>query len=208
MDKNYWEDYYSAQNPSEKPSDYARFVNDYCDSATGMLFDIGCGNGRDTLYFSSQGVACTGIDPSDVAIVKTREKGESLGLSADFRQGDFSSLEYSKLAGGPFSIYSRFTLHAINYQEEERLLEHLNNEPGLQYLFIEARSLNDALCGQGDEVGKHEYVTSHYRRFIDPEVLKAQLEVNFEVLYFEESQGFAKTERDDPCLIRLVAKRR
>jgi len=207
MDKNYWEDYYSAQNPSEKPSDYARFVTDYCDSATGMLFDIGCGNGRDTLDFLSQGVVCTGIDQSDVAIVKNREKCESLGLSGDFRQGDFSSLEYSKLAGGPFSIYSRFTLHAINYQEEARLLEHLNNEPGLQYLFIEARSLGDSLYGQGDEVGTHEFVTSHYRRFIDPQALQDKLKEKFEVLFFEENQGFAKTPTEDPCLIRLVARR-
>jgi tellurite methyltransferase len=207
VDKKYWESYYAAQNPGDQPSDFAIFVGGYCDSNTGRLFDIGCGNGRDTLFFASQDVECTGIDQSEVAIENNQKKALELGLDAKFLQGDFSALEYSKIANGAYSIYSRFTLHAINYEEEAKLFNHLNNESGLQFLFIEARSLGDSLYGQGDEVGTHEFVTSHYRRFIDSQALQEKLKEKFEILFFEESQGFAKTPTEDPCLIRLVARR-
>ena len=121
---------------------------------------------------------------------------------------DFSSCDYASLANGAYSIYSRFTLHAINYEEEERLLSHLDNGGMLKYVFIEARSINDGLYGMGRKVGLHEFVTSHYRRFIDPAVLKSKLERTFHIEYFEEAQGFAKIATEDPCLIRVIAKRR
>ena len=67
-------------------------------------------------------------------------------------------------------------MHAINYEEEAKLFLNLNNAANLKYLFIEARSISDGIYGDGEKVGLHEYVTTHYRRFIDPQKLKIQLE--------------------------------
>ena len=53
----------------------------------------------------------------------------------------------------------------------------------------------------------HEFITTHYRRFIDPQVLKLKLRENYNIEYFEESQGFAKIANEDPLLIRIIAKR-
>ena len=208
MDKEYWENYYAVQEPSEQPSGFARFCARRYNKEHGNIFDIGCGNGRDTLFFSSQSIPCTGIDQCKVAIAKNEIRKATLGLNASFHQKDFSTCEYNSLADGGYSIYSRFTLHAISYKEESKLFLHLNNGHNLRYLFIEARSIRDSLYVEGKEVGLHEFVTSHYRRFIDPLVLKDKLENNFEIEYFEEAQGFAKTPTEDPCLIRVVARRR
>lgn len=208
MDKEYWENYYAEQEPDEQPSDFARFCARRHNKEHGRIFDIGCGNGRDTLFFSSQSIPCTGIDQCEIAIAKNETKKTTLGLSALFHQKDFSTCDYDSLTDGEYSIYSRFTLHAINYEEENKLFLHLNSGPNLRYLFIEARSIRDDLYGQGKEVGLHEFVTSHYRRFINPLILRDKLENNFEIEYFEEAQGFAKTPTEDPCLIRVIARRR
>ena len=208
MEKEYWENYYIMHGPSEQPSDFARFCAKRYKAEYGKIFDIGCGNGRDTFFLSSQSIPCTGIDQCKIAMANNVNKKATLGLNASFHQGDFSTCDYASLANGAYSIYSRFTLHAISYEEESKLFLHLNNGHPLKYLFIEARSIRDGLYGQGKKVGLHEFITSHYRRFIDPTVLRSKLEKHFDVEYFHEAQGFAKTATEDPCLIRVVAKRR
>jgi tellurite methyltransferase len=208
MEKEYWEKYYAEVGPTEQPSNFAHFCASKYKESMGRMFDIGCGNGRDSLYFSTQAIPCTGIEQCHVATEKNKHRNITLNLNAIFAQNDFSTYDYDLHSSGPYSIYSRFTLHAINYAEEEALLSHLNNGVHLKYIFIEARSLRDGLYGQGSNVGPHEFVTSHYRRFIDPVSLRSKLESNFDIEFFEEAQGFARTETEDPCLIRVIARKK
>lgn len=208
MDKQYWENYYALSDPAEQPSDFARFCAKEYKKENGKIFDIGCGNGRDTLFFSSCSIPCAGIDQCETATAKNKVKGEKLGLTAEFFQDDFSNCDYDAMAEGTYCIYSRFTLHAISYEEENQLFRHLNQVKKLSKIFIEARSIRDGIYGQGRKVGLHEYVTTHYRRFIDPIVLRSRLEESFTIEYFNEAQGLAKTPTEDPCLVRLIAVRR
>jgi|TARA_B100001971_G_C18189284_1_gene537603 SAM-dependent methyltransferase len=206
MNKNYWNKYYSTKETTDIPSNFAKSCMDIYDNSFGHIYDIGCGNGRDTFYFAKKLIKCTGIDQSEKIIKSNNKIARSIGLKINFIKNDFSLFDYDSFTKGPFSIYSRFTLHAINYKEEERLFEHLYNSKRLKYLLIEARSINDQLYGEGKEIGLHEFVTTHYRRFIDPKQLKIRLLKYFNLISFEESQGFAKTNNEDPCLIRVVAK--
>jgi len=207
MDKNYWNKYYSKKITNDNPSDFAKYCMDLYDNSFGHIYDIGCGNGRDTFFFSEKSIKTTGIDQSEKIIKSNNKIANNLGLNLNFIKEDFSSFDYDSFTNGPFSIYSRFTLHAINYIEEKRLLEHLYNSRRLKYLLIEARSINDQLYGEGQEIGLHEFVTTHYRRFIDPMEIKNKLSKWFNIISFKESQGFAKTKNEDPCIIRIIAKR-
>lgn len=208
MDQQYWENYYRSQSPSDQPSDFAQFCQRRYASEWGRMVDVGCGNGRDTLFFAMRSVPCLGVDQCSGAIAKNQAKADALALAASFKQDDFCGCEFDRLANGPHSVYSRFTLHAINRVEEQRFMSNVLRAQSLQYLLIEARTIRDALYGQGTEVGTHEFVTTHYRRFIDPEELRRQLESDFQIEYFEEAQGFARVGDDDPCLVRVIARRR
>ena len=86
---------------------------------------------------------------------------------------------------GTFSVYSRFTWHSINYKDEQKLLLSLKKNKNLKFIYIEARTINDAIYGEGIKVGKHEFMTSHYRRFIDPKVLKKKLSTFMKIIYFK-----------------------
>lgn len=208
MDLDYWEKFYQQASPTEQPSDFARFCSAKYNDKVGLVFDVGCGNGRDTLFFSSSSIPCAGIDQCSFATEKNRQKNRDLGLKSEFYKADFTKCDYDNLAASrDYSIYSRFTLHAINYDEERQFFDHIQSCVNLKYIFIEARTIRDSLYGVGKNVGPHEFVTTHYRRFIDTKVLKLKLEENFSIEYFEESLGFAKTGTEDPCLIRVIAKK-
>ena len=75
----------------------------------------------------------------------------------------------------------------------------------MTYLFIETRSIKDDLCGVGKKIGKNEFVTDHYRRFINKKDLIKKLQKNFKIIYLKESKGFSKFKKEDPCLIRVIA---
>ena len=171
----------------------------------GRLYDIGCGNGRDVIFFNKKNILCTGIDKSKEAIKKNKKK---FNLFQDsFVKKNFCDL-LNKKKKENISIYSRFTLHAINYKEEKILLNSFKNAKNMEYLFIECRTLKDELYGIGKKIGKHEFVTSHYRRFIDPKILKNKLKKNFKILYFKQSKNFAKFKNENPCVLRLIAKKK
>lgn len=207
MEKKYWDNFYRKLGAPVRPSNFASFVEDEYGNLVNSIVDVGCGNGRDSFYFASKGINCVGIDQSDSAVEINKNNIPDQNKNLNFVEGDYPSYNYSKLNMDSLSIYSRFTLHSINYDEENVFLDNLSNLDCLNYIFIEVRSINDEIYGNGRKVGEHEFITSHYRRFIDPEILHEKLSKLFEIKSFNESQGYSKTENDDPCLIRVVAKK-
>ena len=207
MDQLYWNNYYSKDLVTQKPSNFAKFcLEEYKDQLLNV-FDLGCGNGRDSLFFSKNSLNTIGIDQSEKAISENIIKSRELNLPCKFLNDDFSSFDYDAFYNLElYSLYSRFTLHSINYKDEEKLFNKIFNLSNLNIIFIEARTINDKLYGQGKSLGLHEFFTDHYRRFIDPNILKSKLEKKFDLLYFEERTGFSSTESEDPCLVRVVAK--
>ena len=203
---NYWDFFYKKKKLTIKQSKFAVFCHRYLKKYKGKLYDIGCGNGRDVIFFNKNKILCIGIDKSKEAIKKNKKKFDYFKNS--FIKKNFCDLLSKKNKEKKFSIYSRFTLHAINYNEEKILLSSIKSAKNLEYLFIECRTLKDELYGVGKKVGKHEFISSHYRRFIDPKILKEKLKKHFNILYFKQSKNFAKFKNENPCVLRLIAKKK
>lgn len=208
-DTIYWNEIYKQNSISLSPSLFAEFVLTKLKKGKKLL-ELGCGNGRDSLFFLNSGLKVTGIDASDVTIENLNDlisKEES--RNAWFVCDDFVSSTFIKTMQFDY-IYSRFTLHAINEEQETEILNNVyralkNN--GM--LFIEVRSINDSLYGKGIQVGKNSYIyNNHYRRFIDRKELIDKIKsIGFEILYEAEQRGFAPTKDDDPPIIRVIAKK-
>ncbi|MBP7949226.1 MAG: class I SAM-dependent methyltransferase [Verrucomicrobiales bacterium] len=198
MDSAYWNAFY--RNTSlHSPSNFATFCSTYL--VPGMsIADLGCGSGRDSVYFAHQGLNVTGVDSSEVAIAKLTEHG--------IRRCEFLCRDFTLLGEMPRDCgYLRWSLHAITRDSQERVLRWLG--ANVRHLFIECRSVNDAMYGQGTQVGPDEFVTSHYRRFIRKEELERDAAaVGFDILSCEESLGWSRVDDDNPSLIRLVARNR
>lgn len=207
-DKDYWNAYYIHNAPSveNKPSGFAEYIESeflYEMNPTHIL-ELGCGNGRDSLFFLSKGHKITAIDESDVAIEMLNQitnSNNALFVCDDFvKRKALYQMKYD-------CIYSRFTLHAISEEQEDELLNNVRyalNRNGI--LAIEARTTNDELFGKGIEIEKNTFFyNEHYRRFINVNAFRNKLEkLDFDVIYLDESTGFSRTQNSDPTLMRCI----
>lgn len=205
-DTEYWNAYYS-QNPNIKsPSLFAQEVGKKV-SKSKTILELGCGNGRDSIYFSKLGLNVTAIDASDGVI--SRLKRENKEDNICFICDDFVSS--SAIFSGQYDYaYSRFALHAINEEQETEVLHNVYKvlkQGGL--FFVEVRSVNDELYGQGKKVGKNAYIfDGHFRRFVELDQLVKKMErVGFVICSAMEERGFAPFGDSDPLIIRIIAER-
>ena len=65
---NHWDEYYKKDNTPLFPSPFAEYVANKLNVLNRTILEIGCGNGRDAKFFSSQGHRVTGLDRSCEAI--------------------------------------------------------------------------------------------------------------------------------------------
>lgn len=211
-DTDYWNSYYSnhpvAINNEE--SAFSRMALQYMETGKSLI-EFGCGNGRDSLFFAASGIHVIGIDVSSNAIdmLNSVISSRTDMKSAQFLCEDFSG-ECVLFQIQHDYCYSRFTLHAITEDQQQRALKNAwSTLVAGGMFFIEVRSVRDDIYGKGECVGKHAYIfNSHFRRFIDKEELIFALkQIGFEILYEAEGRGFAPYKDEDPVIIRIVAKK-
>lgn len=206
-DTSYWDKFYRNVSNLSEPSLFAKMCINYMNPGESIV-ELGCGNGRDSLYFYSQKMNVTAIDASQTAINSFeayRNKDNINYICADF-------VSWINRYKEKFDhCYSRFTIHAINEVQEKILLHnvyHVLKRGGLFY--IETRSIHDELYGIGECVGINAFkFEDHFRRFIVMDELKEKLlKTGFEIVYSAEERGFAPFGDDDPPIIRIIARKR
>lgn len=201
--RSYWNHYYSNNICSTQPSPFAQYVETLVRPHSSIV-DLGCGNGRDSVYFAKAGHQVTGLDLSKDAIASLQKQQLP---NTQFICGDFITSDCHQSAAYDYA-YSRFTIHAINAKQEHLLLQTIHRalKPNGKF-FIEVRSIHDPLFGKGRKVEHNAYFyDNHYRRFIVLEELVKHLEQEgYLVEYAEEKNGFAPYGNDDPPVIRIVA---
>jgi len=213
IEKRYWQVYYRRNPLPAEPSQFSSFALNYIDTNYRSthdnisLVELGCGNGRDSIYFACNHMYVTGIDQVSEEISFLNDKYGGIYPNLEFTVGDFTASLTTEQHDGEYDvIYSRFTWHSITESAEERLLSLIEcslKPDGL--LFIEARSINDNLFEQGTIISKNERITDHYRRFMDLELFLPKLNKHkLRVLEQTESTGLAVCGNEDPVIIRLV----
>ena len=105
--------------------------------------------------------------------------------------------------------YARFFLHALNENEENKVIESVANLlPKNGLFFSENRSVKSDLYGKGEVISKDIFRTDHKRRFIRKNNLSQKLEDNgFKITKLVEKKGLAMHQDDDPVVIRICAKK-
>lgn len=201
----FWNNHYKAFRVQE-PSNFAQYVTQHYLRSTDTLIELGCGNGRDARLLIQKVKRYIGIDGCPVAIEAC---GNNIAQKANvtLQCTDFTNIDFDAFTENTsrFVMYSRFSLHSVNYTEADRLLSNLNKVTTVPWLFLlEARTIYDELYGVGEQIGLHEFRTDHYRRFLDPAVFLQRLSTSFAVKYFEVAQGFARFGDQDPLVLRTV----
>lgn len=191
----YWNTFYSKDNGNNLPSSFAQEVVKRLDSED-VVIELGCGNGRDSLFLQEVTKKYYAVDYSEEAIRRLQEKNSSSFQSVCCDVNDLEEQNFDN----PSVVYMRFFLHSIDEDTQERLLSWLSKKDNLS-LFIECRSSLD------QETEKH-FGSDHYRRAIDFEKLKQQLESEgYTIFHSEHSKGLAKYKEEDPYIIRILAEK-
>jgi tellurite methyltransferase len=197
MDREYWERYYANGQCEVIPSLFAKHVREHVIGKDRRnighfgLIELGCGNGRDALYFAHEGLKVCAVDQCQEVIESLAQR------TSDVENITFQCADFSRLENTAYDIvYSRFTLHSISaYQQEQALTWAFRNLVPGGYLCIEARGQKNELYGKGKPVEeeKDAYIwDNHYRRFLHFEELCQNLvDLGFIILESAEKQGFA-----------------
>lgn len=205
MDQNYWENYYKKQAAPVIPSTFAKFVSQNLVEEN-ILMELGCGNGRDSIFFSQNKINVIAIDQSKEEIEKLKNQYNNI----IFKCNDFVNDSQIYTPDYNDYIYSRFTLHSINEKEQMIVLKNVYTSLKKGGLFlIEVRSTNDEIFGKGQLVERNAYIyEEHYRRFIDFNEFKEIIqEFGFEIEYAIEDKNLAVYKESNPTLIRMIAKK-
>jgi tellurite methyltransferase len=211
MDKKYWDGYYSNHGYDVGISGKSSFA-DYCSkkyfyNRPIKILELGCGNGRDAIYFSEKGHQVLAVDQSINAVeieIKRSKNNNLTAMSADFVYDVISDdCEFD-------AVYSRFTLHSISQKDQCFLLPKVHGILKDGGLFcIEARTVKDPLYGKGDYCEEHTYITDHKRRFVDSYDFVAEVvNLGFEIVFFTEEANLSVYKGDNPVLMRIILRKR
>jgi len=203
----FWDEYYALKKGVDFPSPFAEFCLGNYIQKNSRVLELGCGNGRDAFYFSQNEISVLGLDSSSVAVTACNDRvmGTELMERLRFSVADFTEIERYYQEGMNI-IYSRFSLHSVTEDAESSILLKTYEILPRNGLFLtEVRTILDELFRQGKKIGEKEFVTDHYRRFIESsEFLKKCLSMGWKVKYFTENRGLASYKNEDPTVARFV----
>jgi tellurite methyltransferase len=206
FDKEYWENYYAQHKIEHEPSLFARYIKEEIIKEHRSVIELGCGNGRDAVYFANHGFYVTAIDQVSNEIEFLKNKLVQI-KNLTFKSADFTKLDYS----GKFDItYSRFTIHAITEQQEEEVIfwTFQNLNPNGKFC-IEVRGQKNEIFGKGTPVENQPNAfiyNEHYRRFLNFDIFLSKLKnIGFIIDYAAEEKGFAPFNGEDETFIRIIA---
>jgi SAM-dependent methyltransferase len=81
--------------------------------------DIGCGTGDNSIWLAQNGFKVYGIDTSDVALEKARDKALRAGVTCSFLYIDFFS---QNIEGAPFGfVFDRGCFHSFNSEKDRSM---------------------------------------------------------------------------------------
>jgi SAM-dependent methyltransferase len=204
---DYWQAYYAEHRWALPPSQFAAFVAGECPGPR-LLIDVGCGQGRDALFFRGLGFHTIGIDASEQAIEYCRAQLvglHELEAQEAFQVRDVRSLVadgdfIARIAPVPKIVYSRFFLHAIHDAEEAAFLEFAHRACAVEgdVLALEFRTPLDR--------ERSKATAQHYRRYIDGSALACRVVEGgrWRLAYQCEGTGLAKFREDDAHVCRLL----
>ena len=197
LKNNYWKNFYENYRPPIIHSDFAEFTLGWVDRTFGRgtkksLVDLGCGNGRDLIYFFNSGWDVEGIDLY------------STSNYYKIKKEDLLQYKESKDI-----YYLRFLLHTLKEVQLDILLSNIyHNMKEDSLIFIETRSSKGITDLEKSETRfKSPIGKEHFRVLYSHNYLISKLQQFFMITFSFEDRGFAKFKEENPYIIRIVCKK-
>ena len=121
--RKFWNLFYKNNLAVSRPSNFAIFILKFLKKNKSKVVDIGCGNGRDLIFFKKNKIDFIIIDLSKNATQLIKKKLKNAKDKNKIFNSDFVKFDYNKNVKTKFSIYSIFTWHTINKKNESIFLK-------------------------------------------------------------------------------------
>jgi SAM-dependent methyltransferase len=193
-----WDELY-ASGHTMTPSPFAEFLASSI-TTSGTLIDLGCGNGRDSLYLASRGFDVIGLDVSGAAITAASTASEERGITCRFLCRDITRLAHvqQELVGEGEAVvyYGRFIFHSLDDYSMLMLMDQLGALIGGRDSigYFEFRT-------KADETLKHVYEHSRFYRGVD-EYSRLATDVALKLTVLAHGTGMAPYRDEDPVVCR------
>jgi ubiquinone/menaquinone biosynthesis C-methylase UbiE len=177
--KKLWQSKWSDKTLQLPPNNFASGAYKMIESKHKTLLDLGCGTGRDSLYFAHKGLKVTAADWSQSGLDQLKKLVEKRKI-ANLDNLDVIQQDISKLTFKPNSfdvIYAHLSLHYFDDKTTKEIFNKLYSilkRDGL--LFVKCKSTDDMLYGQGHKLEENMYERqNHVRHFFDKDYMTALL---------------------------------
>lgn len=172
------------------------------------MLDLGCGNMRDSIFFSKNGCHVYAIDKSFDENKNPIQNNHLFPITADVDH----FLETQQLNTLVDIVYMRWFIHAVPYSVGTIIFANsiASLKPG-GLICIEVRSYNDKQLKAESVLNLADlsYTTTHKQWLYGKERLELLAQENdVEILEMVESNNFSKTETSDPLLIRFIGRKK
>src|SRR3989338_1961400 len=172
------------RDPTEFAKQCAEFLKN---KSSKTLLDLGCGDGRDSIFFAKRGYEVTAADVSPIALQIVQKKIQEEKIK-NIKQ-DLQNLQFPENSFDV--IYAHLSLHYFLDEQTEQIFNMLYQtlkQDG--FLFIKCKSTEDEEYGKGKEVEKNVFMTeeNYVRHFFDEEYMKQKLS-NFKIIKTEKTKG-------------------
>lgn len=179
---NYWSKFYKKKhtmNPSPFAEEIASKIPRWTEA---KVIDLLAGNGRDSKYFTENGIECIGIDNAfENSFVRKFELDEVLKVECIWDL-----------------VYSRFGIHCLPLSKVKRIINWANGKIALEWR------------APGDKPIIFKEKKGHYREYHKPEIIvKYLLKAGFNNIDIKCGYGLAKFKKnnktEDPMVCRIYA---
>lgn len=165
------------------------------------LLELGCGQGRDCLFFASKGINVTALDSSNIAIGQLSKRAKDMKL-------EITTMEYDISKRLPFDdkafdvVYSHmFFSMGFQWKELEFIFDEvkrvLRNDG---YHFFSVRNQNDKFYGTGIKKGEIYEINNLKIRFFTKQEIE-KLAKGFKILGIKE-------DYEEPVTLYLVSSKK